>query len=214
MRDLLDLGDFLAQPQRDAHPAHVVLKRLGDFAVEEAEDLVPAFDERDLHPERRHHAGVLGADDAAADDDHRLGQLVELEEPSEQKTAWSLNGHVLGPGRAGAGRDHEDVGAQALGVVRAGDLQQVGRDEVGLAPDQLDVVAVEVAADQIELVADDLLADEDEVGDGDVLLDAIALAEQPAVAGAGEVQDGLAQGLGGDRAGVDRRAAETLDSSR
>src|SRR5262249_40129832 len=73
------------------------------------------------------------------------------------------------------------------------------------------------AADELELVADDLLADEDQVGDRDVALDPIALAEQPAIAGAGEVQDRLAEGLGRDRARIDRRAAQDgtlLDDDR
>ena len=82
---------------------------------------------------------------------------------------------------------------------------RLGETKWASAPDQLDVVAVEMVADQLELVADHLLADEDQVGDGDVLLDAIALAEQAAVAGPGQVQDRLAQGLGRDRAGVDGR---------
>ncbi len=65
-------------------------------------------------------------------------------------------------------------------------------------------------ADDLHLVMDHLLADVDQVGDGDVLLDAIALAEEPALADAGQVQDGFAQRLRGNRAGVDGRAAETL----
>ena len=40
---------------------------------------IAAFDQRHPHAERRHDAGVLGADDAAADDDHRLGQRVEVQ---------------------------------------------------------------------------------------------------------------------------------------
>ena len=195
----------------------MVLERLGDLAVEETQDLVAALDQRDLDAERRQHAGVLGADDAAADHDHGLGQMVELEQAVGTEDGLVVERDALGAGRPGAGRDHEDLGAEPLGVVRAGHLQQVGRDEVGLAPDQVDVIAVEVAADQLELVADDLLADEDQVGDRDVLLDPIALAEQPAIAGPGQVQDGLAEGLGWDRARVDRRAAQhgtLLDDDR
>jgi len=42
-----------------------------------------------------------------------------------------------------------------------------------------------------------------QVGDGDVLLEAVALAVQIALGEAGEVENRLAQGLGGDGAGVD-----------
>ena len=42
--------------------------------------LAAAFDQRHLDAQRRHHAGILDADDAAADDDHRLGQLLELQQ--------------------------------------------------------------------------------------------------------------------------------------
>ncbi len=167
-RDLLDLGDLFAESKRHAQPAHVVLKRLGDLAVEKPEDLAPAFDQRHLHAQRGHHAGVFGADDAAADHDHRLGKLLEPEERVGAEHGILVKRHALGPGGPRPGRDDEDLGADPLGVVRAHDFEEVRRDELGLAPDQLDVVAVEMAADQVELVADDLLADEDQVGDRDV----------------------------------------------
>src|SRR5262249_46833667 len=53
-----------------------------------------------------------------------------------------------------------------------------------------------------------LVADGDQVIDGDVALDAVALAEESALVAAGQVQGGLAEGLGGDGAGVDLRPAD------
>ena len=49
-----------------------------------------------------------------------------------------------------------------------------------------------------------------EVGAADVLLDPVRAAVEPALAPAGEIERGLAQGLGRDRAGVNRDAADAL----
>ena len=79
--------------------------------------------------------------------------------------------------------------------------------KAGRAPDQLDAVAIEMLLNQREFLMNDLLADVDEIRDGDVSLGA-GFAEQPALVRAGEMQHRFAQRLGGDRARVDRRAAE------
>ena len=93
-------------------------------------------------------------------------------------------------------------------VVAVLDLEEVGAFEAGGAPDQVDAVAVELVADDGEFVVDDLLGDVDEVFDGDVAFGAEVFAEEAAFVGAGEVEDGFAEGLGGDGAGVDAGAAE------
>ncbi len=94
-----------------------------------------------------------------------LGSCLSRKSVSEQNDVCSSsNGTFAGR----AGRDPVAI-TNTSALIRSPssgrvDLDQVGRNEPGLAPDQLDVVAVEVAADHVELVADDLLADEDQVG--------------------------------------------------
>ena len=195
----------------------MVLERLGDLAVEEAEDLVSALDERHLDAQSRHHASVLGADDAPANHNHGLRQPYELEKGVGTKDRLVVKWDALGPSRAAARRDHEHLGAQSFGVVGTSDFQQVGRDEASRPPDQLDTVALEMAANEVELVADHLLADEDQVGHRDVVFDPIALAEQPPVAGPRQMEDRLAERFGWDGARIDRGAAQDtvfLDDNR
>ena len=89
-------------------------------------------------------------------------------------------------------------------------LDEVGRLESGVAPDQLDAVALELVADDLPLGADHVLGHRHEVGDGDLALDPERFAEQAAAGGSGQVQGRLAQGLGGDGAGVDLRPAQDV----
>ena len=69
---LFDALHLFVQAHGDAGVAQVVAERLDDLLVGEFEQRRPALDQRDAHAERGEHAGVLDADDAAADDDQRL----------------------------------------------------------------------------------------------------------------------------------------------
>ena len=77
---MFDLGDFFAQTERNPHTPHLILQRFGDLIVKKTQHLVPAFDERHLHPQGRQHAGVFDADHPPADHDHRLGNVIEFEQ--------------------------------------------------------------------------------------------------------------------------------------
>jgi hypothetical protein len=80
--------------------------------------------------------------------------------------------------------------------------------EARIAVDKGDVVAAELVSDHVDLAVDHVLHAPEQVGAGDVVLDAVALAVDPALAHAGQVEDGLAQRLRRDRARVDADAAD------
>jgi len=205
-----DLVDLFAQAQRNAHPAHLVLQGLGDLRVEKPEDLVAAFHQGDLHAQGRQHAGIFDSDHPPADDNHGFGNVIELEQLIGSENGFIVEGHGIGPGGTGPGGDDDRVAADNLEIVRPLDVDDDFLLEFGGSPNQFDAVALELVTDQIQFGVNDLLADVDEIGDGDGSLDAIAFAKKAAPVEAGQVQDGLAQGLGGNGAGVDGRAAEDV----
>ena len=78
-------------------------------------------------------------------------------------------------------------------------------------PDQhLDVVARELRLGDVDLGLDDVLDAEGQVGHRDLFLHPVVHAVDGLVVVAGEMQHGLAHGLGGDGAGVDADAADDL----
>ncbi len=130
--------------------------------------------------------------------------------PSESTTRLSSKSMLGGPRRPGADRDDDLVRrdpAVQVGLVVA-DRERVVVDEATGAVQQLDPVAVELAADDLGLAADDVRRPGEQVLDGDVLLDPVVLAVEVTHVHAGQVEDGLAQGLRRDRARVDADAAD------
>jgi hypothetical protein len=81
-------------------------------------------------------------------------------------------------------------------------------DEVGGPGHDRDPVAGELVADDVALPADHVPGPGGQVGDGDLVLDPVRLPVDLPLVHAGEVEDGLAQGLGRDRAGVEADAAD------
>ena len=119
------LATFSPKPERHAHLAHVILKRLGDFAVEKPKHLAATLDKRDLHAQRRQHAGVFGAHHAAADDDHGLGQMVELEQAVGGENGFIVKRDTIRTGRAGAGGDDDDLGRDQFEGVAVIDVEKL-----------------------------------------------------------------------------------------
>ena len=109
----------------------------------------------------------------------------------------------------GAGGDDHLVGAHApfcAGVVAHHHLGRLGEARVAL--EERHMVAQELVADDAALALDDLARPQREILDPDLLLEPVVLAVDAPLAEAGQVQDGLADGLRGDRAGVDGDPAE------
>ena len=205
-----DPGDLLAEPEGDREVAQVELQRLDDLGVAEVEHLGPALDDGDAGPERGEHRGVLDADHPGADDDHAGRDLLHREDAVGVDDAAVVELDLRGPCGSGAGGD-DDLGGGDRLVLAApvpDDLDGVLVDEPGGAAEQVDPVALQLRADHLLLAADDEVGAREQVLDGDVLLDPVALAVEPAHRVAGEVEDGLAQGLRRDRAGLRADAAD------
>ena len=186
----------------------MVAERLDDFAVGEFEQAVAFFNERDAHAENGEHAGVFDADDAAADHDERAGQFGQVEDLVAVDDGAAVDGHLGRGGGLGADGDDDVVGFERGFSLRACDAHLVGIDEAGDAVDHVDAVARELGLGDVDFGLDDGLDAEGQVGHGDLFLDPVVDAVDGAVVVAGEVQHGLAHGLGGDGAGVDADAAD------
>ena len=116
------------------------------------------------------------------------------------------------PGRAGTVPTAMRMFLAWTGVFRsvAGDAERVGIDERGGAEHQGDPVALHLVADDVHFGADDMLGAVKQVGHVDVVLDGVAGAIKRTLVDAGEVQDGFADGFGGDGPGVDAHAADAV----
>src|SRR6185437_12008021 len=151
------------------------------------------------------------ADDPGAGHHHGPRHLVEQEDAVGVHDRLLVELDGAGPGRLGSGGDAEVLGRDLARVaVAAGHLDGGRAGELGRAGDDGDPVAGELAADGVVLAADHVPGAPGQVGDGDVVLDPVALPVHLALVQAGEVEHGLAQGLGRDRAGVQAHATEHL----
>ena len=72
----------------------MIAEGLDDLLVGELEEARAALDECDTNAERGEHTTILNADDAAADDDHRLGQVGEVEDEVGVDDGRAVDGHL------------------------------------------------------------------------------------------------------------------------
>jgi hypothetical protein len=186
----------------------MVAEGLNDFAIGEFEQAVALFDQCDADAEDGEHAGVFDTDDAAANDDERVGQVFEAEDLVAIDDGPAVDGDLGRGGRLGADGDDDAIGFEGGFSFRASDMDVVRIDEAGDAVDDVDAVAGKLGFGDVDFSFDDGLDAEGQVGHGDLFLDAVIDAVDGAVVVAGEVEDGLAHGLGGDRAGIDADAAD------
>ena len=82
-------------------------------------------------------------------------------------------------------------------------------DKRGASEERLDVVARELRLGDVDFGLDHVLHPEGQVGHGDLFFYTVIDAVNALVLVAGEVQYGLAQGFGGNGAGVDANSADT-----
>jgi hypothetical protein len=122
----------------------------------------------------------------------------------------AVDGDLGRGGRLGAGGDEGTRGLVDRGPAGVGDLDVGGVFKAGHADQHLDVVARELGLGDVNLGLDDVLNAEGEVRHGDAFLHAVVHAVDGLVVVAGEVEHGLAHGLGGDGSGVDAGAADDL----
>ena len=185
----------------------MVHERLDDLPVDELEQALTPVDHGDHGAERREDAGVLHADHAGADHEHRGGNLRQVEDAVGVDDGRAVDRDVLRDGGHRARGDHESLRADERRRSRALDLDRMRVDERGMSLENVNAVARELGAVDVVLLLDHVVAAEHQVVDGDRLLDAVGMAVEPALLEAGEVQHGLAQRLRRDGARVDADAA-------
>ena len=190
----------------------MVLQGLADLAVEKLEQSRTALDECHAHAERAEHRSVLGADDAAAHDEHRRRQLLDVQDVVGGKNLAVVEGDVARACGRGADSDQDVAGTDRLGVlVRRADADDALAGDRAPASSQVDGVRRELLADDVDFGADDALARAHEFGERFGAIER----EVAGVAGLGEgfarrevVDHRFAERLARDRARVDRHAAD------
>jgi hypothetical protein len=198
-----------AETQRDAPVAQLVGEIGDQFLVEEIEHGVARLDKGDMDIEGGKDRGVFDADDAGADDRDGARQFVQLQDLVAIEDVFAVEGNIVRPERLGADGNDEPVGRKGQHLARLSlDLDLVRIDEAGLAGDRVDLVAGELVFEHLDLVVEGNVKARAQVGGGQVFLDPIGAAVEAALAPAGQVQHGLAQGLRRYRAGVDRNPAD------
>ena len=200
--------DAFAQSEYHAQRAGVVEQRLDDFAVAEFEQLRAAVDDGHLHAERGEHDGVFEADHAAADDDHRTRHVAEREDFVGVEDGLAVERDMARSRRPRAGGQEDVPAFEDLWFAAAGNFDVVRIDERRFAADDVDAVAGELVLEDLPLGLVDVADHQPQVVHRDFAFAAVGLFVDVAVAIAGEVQDRFANGLRGDRAGVERDAAQ------
>ena len=195
-----------------AHLLHMCHADLCQVAVEHGEHVIHRLDNGDLRTEGRIGARELEPDHAAADDDHRLRQLLQRQRAGGVDAVGVLL--QAGDGRLGvdgAGRDDDRVGGHLLGrAVRLLDGELLRGDEGRLAVDLLDLIELQEPRDAArQLLGDGVLVSDDlrEVDVHALDLDADVLA---LLLNLGDELRRVQQALRGDAADVQARAAEIL----
>ena len=122
-----------------------------------------------------------------------------------------LNGTSAGRLRPGADRDHDLVALDhpCIAIVQV-NFDGMRIQEPAAADHGLDLVAGELVLQHIDLVIEGPVQADHEILGLDVFFDAVGVAVEPALAPAGEIEDSLAQGFGGNGAGMDGHAANPV----
>ncbi len=205
-------GDYrLIHTHGDAVVAQVVGKSLHHFGVGELEQARLFFHQDHAHSQDGEHAGVFHADNAAAHDDQRLGQVGHLQDLIAVDDAAAVEGNLRRLGRLGAGGDHNRFGFVVGLSDGADDAQMKGIDELRHAGDQLDAVSRELRLGDIDFGLDHVLDPEQKIRHRDFLFHAVVDAVNVLVIITREMQHGLTHGLAGNGAGVDAASAERGD---
>mmetsp|Transcript_7269 Transcript_7269/g.26348 ORF Transcript_7269/g.26348 Transcript_7269/m.26348 type:complete len:435 (+) Transcript_7269:289-1593(+) len=151
-------GDLGLEPDLDSLLLHDALEVPADLVVHRRHDIRQELDDLDLGPEPRPHGPELQPDDAAADDDHLLGDLLECNGAGGRHDPLLVDLDAWERGDLASRRQHDVLGDYLLlaslggchrNLVRPGDL----------APplDILDLVLLEQALDSLGQAAHGLL---------------------------------------------------------
>ena len=195
---------------RDVVLPHLVGERLGDLGIDEGKEFLAAIDQRHPHAEGTEHRGILGADDPGTDHGERAGELAQAEDAVGSDERLPIGHDPARQGRLGAGGDDHHLRLDLHRLRRPLCDEMMRIEEAGGAVDDHDAVPAHLVADHLDLAPDHVVAAEEKILHRDLLFQGVGGAVEAPLLETGQVEDRLAEGLGGDRAGVDADAADDL----
>ena len=211
--------DRLAQAERDVAVAHLVDQLVDDLAVEELERPLAPLDDGDLDAERGEDRRVLDADHAGADDGQRPRQARQSHDVVGREDAPRRPRRRPEPARASVPDGDHDVGGRDLRACPCSDAIASVCGSTNAASPAITVTSLRRSCvlDHLDLAADHAVDAREQLRARRPPVEprprqAIALARDARVH-----DDGLAQGLARDRAGLDADAADApapLDDRR
>ncbi len=207
--EFFDAFHFFAEAHGDAAVAQVVAEGLDDFLVGKFEQLGSRFSIRVTRTPRMANMQVYSTPMTPPPTTIRdSGQGGEFEDLVAVDDGAAVDGNLGRRGRLGADGDDDAVGFEVVSPWAPSTRTWLRIDEVGDAVDDVDAVAGELGFGDVHFSLDDRLDAKGKVGHGDLFFDPVIHAVDRAVVVAGEMQHGLAHGLGGDGAGVDADSAD------
>ena len=200
---------FGTESQRHAAVAQLVGEVLDQLVVDEFKHPRPRLDQRHSHVERTKDRRVFHADDAGANHCQAARQLRNFDDLVAVEDVTAVKRYAGRTVRAGADGDQDPFALEHPDVADLrGDLDPVGAKKTRCPGMRLHGVASELVLQHIDLVIERHVQPRHQVLGGDVLLHPIGAAVETALAPAGQVQHGLAQGLRRDGAGVHGHATD------
>ncbi len=210
IRHLFDRLHLFVQPHRHPRVAQMIAQRLDDLLIGKLQQPRPPLDQRHPHPKRRKHAGVLHADHAAADDNHRLRQVHQLQHQVAVDDAAPIDRHLRRRRRLGSGANQDILGLVDGRPARVRHLDMGRIFKARHTHQHLDVVARELRLGHIDLGLDHMLHPERQVRHRDPFLHPVVHPIDGLVVIPREMQHRLAHRLRRNRACVDAGAADHL----
>ena len=187
----------------------MILQRLDDLRVAELEQAGALLDDGHLRPERGEHRGVLDADHARPDHDHRAGDLLEIEDLIRVENRLAVEPDVRRVARRRPDRDHDRAGLQpTLNLSDLGNCNLGRADEGREAAHELDTVPSQLVLDDVDLGLHDVLRPPQQVVHRELGLESVALSVHRPLAVPREIHDRLAERLRRDGPRVHAHATE------
>src|SRR5262249_35458821 len=134
--------------------SHLSLQCLGEIFVEKSKDAWPFFHEKHADSKDREHASVFAADDAAADHEHALGDVVHPQDGVRVEHARITEFEARRPKGMGSRGNENEVALEALppaGLAKF-DRMCVGERSCSLIPRHM--MALKVGGDALAFALD------------------------------------------------------------
>ena len=187
-------------------------ERVHHLAVHHVEQLGPLVHHRDLGPDRREHRGVLDPDDPGSHHQQLTRQGGERKDVVAREHSLVVDRDPLRNRRGAAAGDHHEGRLELEIRFPAFDHDLVRSREARRAIDDPDSVALQLGAHHVPFALHDDPGAQQQILGGDLGLAPIGVAVERSLAQPRQIEDGLAQGLARDGAGVDAHSADLVAS--